>query len=175
MADRTVGGRIYLSLIGLMLAAIGLVFTWLMWRSFDRARQIETWPFVPCAILESTVEQRRIGPEMPLEFSYGVRYAYDWEGKEYESERVGLRKTSWSRRREKAEALVEKYPEGSVQECRVNPGDPEMSVLARESKAPGYSIWFPLIFVVGGFGVVVGAWGAPRVSKSSEDVSATAS
>jgi hypothetical protein len=31
-------------------------------------------------------------------------------------------------------------------------------VLEIESKAPGYSLWFPVLFVVGGFGIMVGAW-----------------
>jgi hypothetical protein len=30
-------------------------------------------------------------------------------------------------------------------------------VLKRDSKAPGYSLWFPIIFVVGGLGIIVGA------------------
>lgn len=159
---RTTGARIYLSLIGLLLAAIGAVFSWLMWRSFDRAREIDHWPVVPCAILESEVESRRDDPdwprEMPQEFRFRVLYQYDWGGGTFESERYGLRGASWKSRPEAAEGLVARYPRGSVAECRVNPAAPAEAVLEGESRAPGYSLWFPLLFLVGGLGIILGAW-----------------
>ncbi|MFP6880316.1 MAG: hypothetical protein VCA34_05170, partial [Roseibacillus sp.] len=34
---------------------------------------------------------------------------------------------------------------------------PSFAVLKRDSKAPGYSLWFPIIFVVGGLGIILGA------------------
>ena len=158
MAQQTIGARLYLTMIGLLLAAAGAVFTWLMWKSFDRAGAIEGWPRVPCAILFSDVEERRIGPELPPEYRFQVTYSYEWEDESYESDRYGIRGDSWSKRRDGADALSGTYPEGSVHECSVDPLNPGMAVLHGESKAPGYSIWFPMIFVVGGLGVVVGAW-----------------
>lgn len=158
MAQQTTGARLYLSMIGLLLAAAGGIFTWLMWRSFDRAGAIEGWPRVPCAILVSEIEERRIDSDLPPEFRFQVTYSYEWEGETYESEQFGIRGASWSKRPLEAEALSGAYPEGSVHECMVDPLNPEVAVLHRESKAPGYSIWFPMIFVVGGLGIVVGAW-----------------
>ena len=145
-------------MIGLLLAAIGAIFTWLMWRSFDRAGEIEGWPQVPCAIIISEVEERRVDPELPPEYRFGVTYSYEWDGETYESDRFGLRGASWSKRPDEVRALVDFYQQGSVHQCRVDPLNPESAVLHRESKGPGYSIWFPMIFVVGGLGVVVGAW-----------------
>jgi hypothetical protein len=162
MARRSTGTRIYMTLIGLLLALSGGIFSWLMWRSFSRARQIEAWPRVPCAVLESVVESRRDDPEwpesMPQEFRFRVLYAYDWQGRTYESDRYRLRGSSWSSGPEEAEILVGRYPEGSVAECSLNPEDPQLAVLEGESKAPGFSLWFPLLFVVGGLGIVAGAW-----------------
>lgn len=162
MPARTTGARIYLSLIGFLLALAGGVFSWLMWRSFDRARQIDAWPSTPCAILESSVESRRDDPdwprEMPQEFRFRVLYQYDWEGRAYESDRYRLRGASWKSRPDEARDLVDRYPRGSVAECRVNPDAPSEAVLEGESRGPGYSLWFPLIFVVGGAGVIIGAW-----------------
>lgn len=162
VAKRSTGTRIYLTAIGLLLALIGGVFSWLMWRSFARARAIEAWPQVPCAILESGVESRRDDPDwpeaMPQEYRFRVRYRYDWDGADYEGDRHRLRGSSWSSSEENVLPLVAEYPAGSVAECRVNPEDPEVAVLEGESKAPGYSLWFPLLFVVGGVGIVVGAW-----------------
>lgn len=39
----------------------------------------------------------------------------------------------------------------------VNPTEPNFAVLKPDTKAAGYSIWFPLLFVVGGLGIVVRA------------------
>ncbi len=162
MPARTTGARVFLSLIGLMLAFVGGIFSWLMWRSFDRAREIDQWPVVPCAILESEVESRRDDPEwpeeMPQEYRFRVLYQYDFGEETYESGRLSLRGASWSGRPDKAEALVGRFPRGSVAECRVNPDAPSEAVLEGESRAPGYSLWFPLLFLVGGLGVAVGAW-----------------
>jgi len=158
MANQTTGARLYLTMIGLLLAAVGAVFTWLMWRSFDRAGAIDGWPVVPCAIVISDVEERRVDPELPPEFRFLVTYSYEWDGQTYESDQFGLRGASWSKRPEDAAALSGYYPEGSVHECSVDPLNPETAVLHGESRAPGYSIWFPMIFVIGGLGVVVGAW-----------------
>ncbi|MBB5350608.1 hypothetical protein HNR46_000836 [Haloferula luteola] len=159
---RSVAARVYLSFVGLALAVLGGVFSWLMWKSFLRAEEVDHWPVVPCSILESEVKSRRDDPdwppEMPQEFSFHVRYIYEWEGKEWESDHYRLRGASWSSTPAAAEALVEQYPKGSVQDCLVNPEQPRKAVLKGESKAPGYSLWFPLIFVVGGLGITVGAW-----------------
>ena len=57
----------------------------------------------------------------------------------------------------KAEKMAEKFPEGSRQTCFVNPSDPAFAVLKLDSKGPGYSLWFPLLIVVGGLGIIVGA------------------
>ena len=162
MAKGSTGTRVFMSMIGLMLALAGGIFSWLMWASFSRAKEVDQWAVVPCAILESEVESRRDDPdwpqEMPQEYRFRVRYSYEWQGKEYENERFRLRGAPWYAHPGRSEKLAEDYPVGSVAECRVNPADPQQSVLRPESKAPGYSLWFPLIFVVGGLGVVVGAW-----------------
>jgi hypothetical protein len=162
MAKRSVAQRLFLSGTGLLLAGIGGVFSVLMWQSFQRARAMEQWPELPCAILESEVESRRDDPdwpeEMPQEYRFRVLYQYDWKGEPRVSDRLSLRGASWSSRREKAESLVAEYPRGSVATCRVNPDRPDQVVLEADSKAPGYSLWFPLLFVLGGLGIVVGAW-----------------
>ena len=97
-------------------------------------------------------------PNGPVERRFSVLYGYQWEGANRDSELWKLRGSGWTSKEENVQALVARYPEGSAQECRVNPGDPEIAVLELESKAPGYSLWFPGIFVVGGIGMIVGAW-----------------
>lgn len=158
MPQRSTGSRVYLTLVGLALALAGGIFTALMWRSFQRARDVEAWPVVPCIILRSDVEERQIDPNSAVERRFSVLFGYEWEGVPRESELLKLRGSMWSSKAEGAQAFLERYPEGSRQECHVNPADPAIAVLEPESKAPGYSLWFPLIFVVGGIGMMAGAW-----------------
>lgn len=164
MARVSTASRVYLSFIGLALAAAGGVFFALMWQSFARARAVEQWPVVSCIILKSEVEERQVDPNGPVERRFAVLFGYQWEGRPYESELVKLRGSGWSSKGDIAPAYVERYPEGSQQECHVNPQKPGEAVLEKESKAAGYSLWFPGIFVVGGLGMVVGAWRPRRAS-----------
>jgi hypothetical protein len=158
MPQRSTGSRIYLSIIGLMLALAGGVFTWLMWRSFERAREVDHWPQVPCVILRSESETRQIDPNSQPEYRFAVLYGYQWEGVPKNSDLLKLRGSPWVGKEEAVKIFIERYPEGSQQQCRVNPAKPELAVLEPESKAPGYSLWFPMLFLVGGLGIVVGAW-----------------
>lgn len=156
MARRTLGSRIYLSLIGLALAAAGGVFCWLMAESFLRARDVAGWPRVPCLMLESEIERR--GEFGRDEWRFDPLYQYEWEGEMRTGDRFRLRGSSWTQRRDEVEELVALYPVGTVRECLVNPANPTEALLRGESRAPGYSIWFPALIAVGGLGIVVGAW-----------------
>jgi hypothetical protein len=158
MPQRSTGSRVYLTFVGLALAAAGGIFTALLWQSFQRARAVENWPVVPCVILRSEIEERQIDPNGPVERRFAVLFGYEWDGAPRESDLIKLRGSMWTSKPEGVGGFIERYPAGSRQECRVNPADPAVAVLEPESKAPGYSIWFPLIFVVGGIGMMVGAW-----------------
>lgn len=158
MAKTSTGTRVYLTLIGLMLALIGGVFCALMWRSFQRARHVDQWPVVSCVILRSEMDERQVDPNGPVERRFSVLYGYEWDGEKYNSELWKLRGSGWSSKEDVIQSLIERYPEASTQQCHVNPDKPEEAVLEVESKAPGYSLWFPALFVVGGLGIVIGAW-----------------
>ena len=150
-------GSLYLIFIGLLLCAAGGAFAWLMWRSFDRAASQRDWTEVECTILSSRIDQRKIGNAVKTEYSFGVLYGYQFEGKPYTSEKFSLRGSPWSSRRERAEKRKEDYPEGTKMTCFVDPAEPTFAVLKLDSKGPGYSLWFPLLFVIGGLGVIFGA------------------
>ena len=95
MPQRSTGSRVYLSIIGLMLAVAGGVFSLLMWRSFQRAREVDHWPQVPCVILRSESETRQIDPNGHAEYRFAVFYGYHWEGVPKESDRLMLRGRPW--------------------------------------------------------------------------------
>ncbi|WP_338285812.1 DUF3592 domain-containing protein [Luteolibacter sp. LG18] len=157
MASGSVAGRLYLAMIGMALALAGSFFCWLMWRSYDRAHHMRAWPEVPCTILSSGIEERRIDPNSAPEFRFAVLYGYEWQGTRYTSTHWTWRESPWSSRRGAAEEDVKAYPVEGQFVCRVNPDEPGFAILKTDSQAPLYSIWFPALFVVGGLGIAASA------------------
>lgn len=150
-------GRLYLIAIALLLMAAGGVFFWLMWRSYDRAADQRDWVEVECQIIESGLSMRQISANVRPEYRFSVFYVYQYEGKGYSSKQYSFRGSPWSSNEKKAQKLADKFPKDEASLCYVNPADPESAVLKRDSKGAGYSLWFPLIFVVGGLGMIIGA------------------
>ena len=101
--------------------------------------------------------QRKIGKNVPVDYAHGLLFGYEVNGERYTSDRLTIRGIAWSKNFEKAEPWVEKYPVGSEQVCHVDPSDPTMAVLRFDTKAAGYSLWFPILLTVGGLGVSLGA------------------
>jgi hypothetical protein len=151
------GGRIFLIGLGLSLAAMGGIFVWLMARSFLRAYRMRDWPEVGCLILSSEVGERRHDPESPVEFRQELSFGYEWKGQPHTGDHLTLRGSPWSSNRDEVESRVSHYPTGTKTTCRVDPAHPDFAVLKTDSLAPGYSIWFPSLFVVGGLGISVRA------------------
>lgn len=151
-------GRWFLRGIGLLLILAGGVFLVLMARSFLRAREMASWPEVECVILRSETGERQLGPAVSPEFRLEVLYGYEWQGNRHESDRFTLRGSPWRSKEEAVEEWRERYPAGRVTTCRVNPADPDLAVLKIDSRAPGYSLWFPALFVVAGVGVIAGSF-----------------
>jgi hypothetical protein len=163
----SIAGRWYLAFIGLSLALMGTLFVAGMWRSFVRAVAMQSWPKVECQILTSELEERRIDPNSPPEFRLNISYGYLWEGKPHTGDHLTLRGTPWTSKSDVVQESVEAYPEGTKTSCFVDPANPDFSVLKPDSKAPGYSIWFPALFVVGGLGITFRALTVGR-RKSTE-------
>lgn len=139
------------------LAVIGGVFVWLMARSFLRAEAMRSWPEVPCEILVSEIEQRKHDSQSPMEFRHVVSYGYLWKGEPMTGDRFSLRGSPWTSKRQVVEQRAAEYPIGKSTVCRVDPDRPGLAVLQLDSLAPGYSIWFPGLFLVAGIGITVSA------------------
>jgi hypothetical protein len=150
-------GRWYLAILGLVLALLGGVFVWLMARCFLRAREMRAWPEVACVILSSEVEEWRHDENSPMEFRQNLSFGYEWKDQAYSGDHLTLRGSPWSSKRELVEERANKYPAGKQTSCRVDPAHPDFAVLQVDSLAPGYSIWFPAIFVIGGLGITLRA------------------
>ena len=153
MARSSTAGRLYLVFIGLATASLGLLFCWLMGRSYLRAHAMRSWPEVPCVILASEIKDRRIDPNGATEFQFTVQYGYEWQGLALTGDHYTWRGSAWSSRKENADELLKQFATGSRTTCRVDPGNPSFAVLKMDSQAAGYSIWFPGLFVIGGLGI----------------------
>ncbi len=153
------GGRWFLVGIGLATAMIGALFVWLMARSYLRAREMHAWPEVECVILSSHIEERVHDPQSPREYRVNVQFGYEWQGEARTGDRLTLRGNPWTSKRNLADKRAAEYPPGKTTTCRVHPQQADFAVLKPDSLAPGYSIWFPSLFVIGGLGMAVRALG----------------
>ena len=133
-----------------------------MGRSYLRAREMHAWPQVPCVVISSELAQRRHDQQSPLEFRLEVLYGYEWKGQRLTSDRFALRGSPWTSKRALADKRLEEFPVGRKTVCWVNPENPEFAVLKPDSLAPGYSIWFPSLFVIGGLVIAARALSAGR-------------
>ncbi|MBC7980246.1 MAG: DUF3592 domain-containing protein [Armatimonadetes bacterium] len=150
-------GSVFLILLGLGIAAIGGVFSILMWQSFQRAREMHNWPQVQAVILSSEIEEWQHDEFSPMEYRMKLLYGYEWMDEAKTGERLTSRGNPWSNKKNAVTKQLEKFPKGAKTSCYVNPARPDFAVLKPDSKAAGYSIWFPGLFVVGGIGIVVRA------------------
>ena len=148
---------VFLIFLGLVIAAAGGVFTFLMWESYQRAVDQRAWPQVDALVLSSELEEWQHDEFSPKEYRMKILYGYEWEGERKTGERYGFRGNPKYNKRNKVENLVESFPEGEKIKVYVNPSDPDFTIIKPDSKAPGYSIWFPMLFVVGGLGISVAA------------------
>ena len=163
-------GRWYLAAIGLSLALIGGLFVWLMAGSYLRAREMRSWPEVACVILSSELEEKRHDKNSRLEYRHNISFGYEWQGQRRTGDHLTLRGNPWSSKREMMEGRLNDYPVGKTTTCRVNPTVEDFAVLKLESLAPGYSIWFPALFVIGGLGIAFRAmFPHPGVRESLAD------
>jgi len=160
-------GKWYLTAVGLSLCFISGLFIALMVRSYVRAKDMTNWPQVPCLILQSSVEEQRIGNTAAPEYRLQVLYRYDFSGNTYESRLWSLRGSMPRNDKTTVEGLVATYSSGSMTQCWVNPQMPTQAVLKLDTQAAGYTLWFPGLFFLGGVGMIIGAWKAPKGAKSA--------
>lgn len=157
MNKQGIGGFLYLAFIGLALAVLGGAFVLILGRGYLRAKETESWDQVPAVVVVSQVGERSLGPSIPDEFTHELVYEYEVEGAFYRGDRLKRRENPFYKEQAKILPEVERWKVGSEVVAFVNPEKPEEVLLEHETKAPGYSIWFPGLFFVGGVGVFLRA------------------
>ena len=150
-------GRVFLVLLGLSVALLGVLFVWLMASSYLRAKEMRSWPQVPCVIISSETEERKNDPNSRTEYRQRVSFRYQWNDQTFTADLLGLRGSPWTSKPNLVEIRAAEYHVGMETVCFVNPADPSAAYLKPDSLAPGYSIWFPALFVVGGLGISISA------------------
>ncbi|HCC20959.1 MAG TPA: hypothetical protein DEP88_06900 [Verrucomicrobiales bacterium] len=153
-------GRWFLCLIAISILAMGFVFGWLLLRSYQNASATRDWSEEQTVILRSAVEQRQILGS-PIEYRFKILYGYDFQNESYTSDKLSIRGSKWSKQQETIVDLAEKYPANSSHVTWVNPDNPTEAILEHDTKAAGYTLWFPALFIVAGGGMI---WGAFRGS-----------
>ncbi len=156
IVKKKVGGQVGLFIVGLGLAAMGGLFVWALWKGYERARVTQGWVERPCVVVNAEVESFLPTPHSPVGFRFLVEYEYEFEGERYVGTRY-KRVDGPTSQKDRAEGRLEKFAPGKVVVCYVDPGEPSVAVLRRDSRGALYSIWFPGLFMVGGLGIMGGA------------------
>ncbi len=154
MEEKSKAGSFYLAGIGLAVALIGAVFVYLLWNSYSKAKATRGWTETECLVIRSKVKERS-AKNITREFSWSIEYIYDFDGVSYTSKLYTLRGSKWGSSRKDTLFLMSKYPKDEKAMCFVNPAEPSEAILEHDSKAAGYSIWFPMLFVIGGLGIMI--------------------
>lgn len=150
-------------MIGVMLLLMGGVFEWLMIRSYLHAKASRTWPQVEAVVLKSGVDKRQIMGSPP-EFRYGILFAYNYQGLALQSDSLSPRGSKWIKDESLLTQLANDYPVGSTHTAWVNPDYIDRAILKHDTKAAGYTLWFPFVIMLGGGGMI---WGAFRGGKDA--------
>jgi len=181
MPSPTLSARLFKFGIGLTLVITGLAVTALMFIPYHRGKETRSWPETPCVITESYEKEGSLGDLTSSSHRVFLRYRYTIGGQEYTSTHLQRRtfagaddadlsfKTAGSA---EAKKLLDKYPVNLKTTCWVNPADPADALLEHQSTAAIYTLWFPMLFAVGGAGI---AWSALRRNKTVTQNSAGAS
>ncbi|HUF62125.1 MAG TPA: DUF3592 domain-containing protein [Verrucomicrobiales bacterium] len=142
-------GRLYLMGLGMLLAALGMVFIIALWKGYEKASETRRWRATPCEIVAAWIQEAQFSEPGDRRYLLELRYRYEFAGHTYVGRRV-TRRDGATRSRPKLERLLTFYRPGTQTQCFVDPADPDSAVLRHESRAPGYTLWFPLLFVVSG-------------------------
>lgn len=160
--------RLFKAGVGAFLVVLGAGVTALLFVPYRRAMETRSWTSVPCVVTRSELQLRQLGGAQEWRVLLG--YEYEWKGAKLGGTR--WRRVSFleggdaevsrkSAHRGVAESLAAKYPVGLRTQCHVNPGEPSDAVLEHHTKAPIYTLWWPLLFAAGGAGILWSAFRRP--------------
>ena len=142
--------------LGLSVMLLGLAFCWLLARGYSAAKAYDSWIPTPAKVVSAWIETIPQPGSEPPRYEFQVRYAYNAGGAPQTGTRLKEIPGN-TRQRGKVEKLENQFSVGNEDTCYVNPTIPGMAILIRPTKAPGYTLWFPGLFVIGGAGMCFSA------------------
>lgn len=154
-------GSWWLAFMGLVLAIAGAIFVGVLWTAWQRAEETRRWTPTPAQVISSQVIPEQENASSPTKYRPVVRYKYTAGGKEFVSDRI-RRVNGPKGNPDDAEAIREQFTPGQAVTCYVRPDDPTFAILQHSTRAALYTLWFPLLFVVGGLRM---AWGAVKAMR----------
>ena len=146
-------GQRFASLFFAVFLLAGCVFLYFFLLSpLFKIMAAKSWPEVPCVVISSEVKSH--DSDDGTTYSVNILYRYEFNEREFKSNRYGFMGGSSSGHAGKAE-IVRRHPPGKQTFCYVNPADPTEAVLVR-----GFTpaMWFgaiPLVFVLVGAGGLI--------------------
>lgn len=144
--------------------AVGAAVTWFLGiRPVMQVFEARSWPERSCRVVSSQVESH--SDSDGTTYSIDIRYTYEVDGRQHTGDRYNFMIGSSSGYEGKA-AVVEQYPPGTEFSCRVDPEDPEESVI---------SVGFDLSYLWGLFGLpflLVGLFGLVWVLRRPKSLAA---
>lgn len=155
--SRPVSGRAWLGVMGVFFIIVGSFFAWRMWLSYEKAQITRRWTPVSCRIISSQVVSEKPTPHSDPAHRVELRYEYEVNGVKHVSTHIRQVEAAPTSQLADAREKQMNYPTGTKRTCFVNPAAPNEAVLEHATRAALYSIWFPLLFVAGGFGMLRGA------------------
>lgn len=158
-------GKLFISLFFLFFLGMGSLFFYLVARDAVTGLKSWTWTKTDCQILSSSVGEAIEKNRQSGNFSFDVKYRYQWSGQTFTSESFSSKQRFFADY-SKAARMVERYPAGGNAVCYANPSNPSEAVLQRGSLLFPLFLLFPLIFVTIGAGGIFYTW---RNSSSSPE------
>ena len=147
-------GRIVLFFVGILLALMGTLFCVVLWKGYTRAGVTRAWSPVEAEVVSGWVKETKLSDARDRRYQLHLRYAYEYEGQKFLGTRIKPNDRP-GRHRVVKERILEGYPVGKEITAWVNPDEPSSAVLEHDTRAPGYTIWFPALFVLGGLGIAM--------------------
>ena len=155
--------EIVLRVVGTGIVGIGVLTAYGTVRMRLKTAQAHKWPTVTGTIVSSELESKTEDHSRKPIRTYGaaIRYAYEVDGKAYESDQIQLGGTSETSQPGEFERMVARYPEGMRVTVYYDPDDPATATI--EPGALGGIFNMAMVaggaILVGGIIVALTFWG----------------
>ncbi len=161
-----VGGRIFMSVFGLVFGTIGLAILLLSLRDSLQRLATRRWAPTPCTVVESAIDNDGEQHRFNVVFEY--RFNDCTYSNRHFTHKGGMRQS----RIGDAQRLLDRYSPGASMTCYVNPGNPTEAIILRDLSASGIvvPILFCLPFLIFGYGLLFFVWRREKAKPAASGI-----